>query len=476
MSAHDDDSEPSGRVSTKRLWEELRNGSIRQAERLEALTDSINDSTAKTQETLQSMQAILATLTTYIRQSSPAQSTNDQPAQPVAPPEESLSNPRREMPSQDARNYAAPIDARRSTPISVHSTRTTPEIPISRQTSPTYDFATTADRDLAYRRQTSTETDDTAKREASSHLPNVKALPSFSGKHGEDVNDWIEQIERHFFLYKVEEQFKTPLAVTRLKHGAHQFYRAAKTKNDGKELPWERFIRGLKDEYGSLKNIGFAIRQQMDSLQYKGPDSMLDYVDNFRELSQQVYDMAYADRLDRFLKKLPLACDTHCRDFARSDNTDMEIIYSHAKNWASNQIASSKNHRSRDADSYAPRLHRRHRKSKSKHRSKSASVPSEDEIDLMPASEGRCHRCNKPGHFIKDCRVKLPSDSNATYGRSTSKPSYGRSKRYSKAPAHRNKFYIAEELEDHTHSPSESESGTGSDFSETEESDDPLKG
>jgi len=166
---------------------------------------------------------------------------------------------------------------------------------------------------------------------------------------------------------------------------------------------------------------------------------MPDYCERFRHYETQIYEMAFTDRLDYFLAKIPGEAAMHIRNQGSLRSKDMEIVYQLARQWATN--AQTTRHQE---------PHRRNKPllkfgKKRSGRTSSASATTaakdsddEDDLDIIVPDElnkmdlmaTECWNCGKHGHFSRDCKSpRKDKKVNFVKGNSTSTNKYGKSKR-----------------------------------------------
>ena len=117
---------------------------------------------------------------------------------------------------------------------------------------------------------------------------------------------------------------------------------------------------------------------------------MNEYCEEFRALEAQIYDMAFADRLNNFLQKLPVEGALYIRNAAR-DTRDMEVIYRIAREWATNvrsTIGGFRRHPP-SLQSNRPRLLKHVQIHKPPDKKVDTKVDSDEELDVMHAEEDK---------------------------------------------------------------------------------------
>ena len=136
-------------------------------------------------------------------------------------------------------------------------------------------------------------------------------------------------------MYSVLEKNKVYNTTKYLDGEAQKFYMYLVTVNDGKVPTWKEFRHALISRYHHPSSREDILRQKLLAVPFKGAQRMNEYCEDFRALEAQIYDMAFADRLNNFLQKLPVEGALYIRNAAR-DTRDMEVIYRIAREWATN--------------------------------------------------------------------------------------------------------------------------------------------
>jgi len=122
-------------------------------------------------------------------------------------------------------------------------------------------------------------------------MMNKNALSTFSGKHDEDLDDWIFAMERHFQKTNVPLDQQTDLAVDYLRGNARALYRNIK---DPDGLTWLD-LKGILVNNFVPKNIQNILRTQLRELKQTG--CLEDYIYSFDTIMNKVKDMSEFDKV-----------------------------------------------------------------------------------------------------------------------------------------------------------------------------------
>jgi len=253
---------------------------------------------------------------------------------------------------------------------------------------------------------------ETATSTLSGNTSGIK-LPAFHGKDGENVVAWLHQAERFFKLKGTPDERKVDLISFHLDGDAQSFFHYCYVSNNYVELTWPNFQHAFRQKYEVPETRATLLRDKLKALRYRGPHDMPDYCERFRHYETQIYDMAFTDRLDYFLSRIPGEAAMHIRNQGSLRSKDMEIVYQLARQWATN--ARMTRH---------PEPHRRNKPllkfgKKRPGGSPSASVTTaakdsddDDDLDIIVPDElnkmdlmaTECWNCGKRGHFSRDCK------------------------------------------------------------------------
>ena len=208
------------------------------------------------------------------------------------------------------------------TPVSPYRSPVThpPPVPLCTREATTFTFATA----------------ETAASALGGSASGIK-LPAFQGKDGENVIAWLHQAERYFRLKNTAEDRKVDLISFALEGDAQSFFYYCFIRNNEIELTWDEFQHAFRQKYEVPRMRATLLRDKLEALRYRGPQHMPDFCEKFRQIESQIYDMAFTDRLNYFLKKLhPPEAAMHIQNQESLRSEDMEVVYQLARQWAIN--------------------------------------------------------------------------------------------------------------------------------------------
>ena len=258
-------------------------------------------------------------------------------------------------------------------------------------------------------------------------------LPPFHGKDGENVIAWLHQAERFFKLKNTADNHKVDLISFSLEDDAKSFFYYCFIRNNEVELTWDEFKYVFHQKYEAPRMRATFLRDKLEALRYRGPQHMPDFCEKFRQIESQIYDMAFPDRLNYFLKKLqPLEAAMHIQNQESLRSEDMEVVYQLARPWAINSRLLK--HQDHSHHRSGKPLLKFGKKSTGDSLSTPASTTakdSNDELDIivpeqlnkMDLMATECFKYGKRGQFARDCKSPRPADKRVNFGKS----SYGKS-------------------------------------------------
>ena len=263
-------------------------------------------------------------------------------------------------------------------------------------------------------RETTAFTHATAETVASALGGSVSGIkpPTFHGKDGENVIAWLHQAERFFKLKNTAKDRKVELISFFLEDDAQSFFHYCFMRNNEVELTWDEFTHAFRQKYEVPRIRATLLRDKLEALRYRGPQHMPDYCEKFRQIESQIYDMAFPDRLNYFLKKFPPEAAMHIQNQDSLRFGDMEVVYQLARQWAINARLAKhqdQNHRR----SGKPLLKFGKPSGNSAATSATAVAKDSDEdldiivpeqLNNMDLLATECWNCGKRGHFRRDCK------------------------------------------------------------------------
>jgi hypothetical protein len=260
-------------------------------------------------------------------------------------------------------------------------------------------------------------------------------LPSFHGKDGENVVAWIHQAERFFRLKNTAEDRKVDLASFSLLDDAQHFFHYCFVKNNEVDLTWDELKHALRQKYEVPRMRATLLRDKLDALHYRGPHHMPEFCEKFRQIESQIYDMAFPDRLNYFLKKLhPPEAAMHIQNQESLRSEDMEVVYQLARQWAINARLLKPHHERHRSGRSLLRFGKNKSTGSSPAPTSSSSATttaaattkdSDEELDIIQPEElnkmdlhtVECFNCGKHEHFARDCKSPPQTDKHVHFGK-----------------------------------------------------------
>jgi len=238
-------------------------------------------------------------------------------------------------------------------------------------------------------------------------------LPVFHGEDGENVVAWLHQAERFFKLKGTPEDQKVDLISFSLEDDAQSFFHYCYISNNCVELTWPEFQHAFRQKYEAPETRPTLLRDKLKALRYNGPHDMPDYCERFRRHEAQIYDMAFTDRLDYFLAKIPTEAAMHIRNQGSLRSKDMEVVYQLARQWAINaRMSKHQEHHRRSKPLLKFGKKRPSRNPSAAATTMAKDLDDEDDLDVIIPDElnkmdlmaTECWNCGKRGHFSRDCK------------------------------------------------------------------------
>jgi len=232
----------------------------------------------------------------------------------------------------------------------------------------------------------------------------AKPPPPFKGKDGENVLSWLLKIENAMNHSWVPEESKVVFCSALLSEHADNWYYMYHSKHPA--ATYAEFRAAFIERFERTEEREDILRDQLRSIRFGGIHKMGDYISRFQKVENQLFNMAYKDRLDHFKSPFPTELRLHLQ---RLKFKEMDGAYQAAREWAIQGVLEQRksmkpggskhsNPPSGKSTLFRPKLGQE-KKEKEKN-------DSEDELDLMDAKQLAgitCYNCRKKGHLSRDC-------------------------------------------------------------------------
>ena len=233
------------------------------------------------------------------------------------------------------------------------------------------------------------------------------SMPTFSGKSGERLDEWLYIMETAFSRLKVTDgkerlQMATPL----IKEGPLKALMAY-TKSDAGSSDWNGFQKVLRTQF-EPKLLDMKIRTQLRHL--RQTDSLQKYLKRFHELTVQLSDLsereklvAFTDGLQEKFKYEVLARE--CNTLAQAVDVVCNLDFCANKGAPEEVNMVKKVNFAKFKGRYGGKYQKPYKKTVN---------PNNGRINKKGPYSGEyraqmeCHRCKRKGHIAKNCRVNLP--------------------------------------------------------------------
>ena len=217
----------------------------------------------------------------------------------------------------------------------------------------------------------------------------VEKWPKFCGKNNENVSKWLKDITNELNLVKLTDEQKLSVIQTCLVDDARRWF----INNMSSLTTWNSFVSQLQKTFSSPIHQELALRK-VGTRQQAVDETVLHYYNDMVELFD-IIDINMSDQYKVAYLKAGLKVSLK-REVMRYDpqtSTEfLEVAQSEEKLEASlNALVNNESSLNTD---YFSAL-----------RSNMQSAPGQNRFDWK-SKQLRCFRCNRPGHFARNCFSK----------------------------------------------------------------------
>lgn len=132
---------------------------------------------------------------------------------------------------------------------------------------------------------------------------------TFSGKIGEDVNNWLSELDVYFSAVNVHDNTRTVFAMSHLREVALNWAVTSPNLAQPSNVSFDNFKLLLR---GRFNPVSTATQARSDLMLLKQTGSVSSYIANFEMLMQRIPDMSDADRLNFFQHGLRSSLKMEC--------------------------------------------------------------------------------------------------------------------------------------------------------------------
>ena len=249
--------------------------------------------------------------------------------------------------------------------------------------------------------------------------------PSFSGKPGERLDEWLFILNTAFRSLKItSNEERLDMATVYVKEGPLKALMAY--QKEAVNPNWIGFQEILRAQF-EPKLLTMKVRTQLRHLRQS--DSLHKYLKRFNELTVQLSNMSEEEKLVAFTDGLNEkykfeVIRAHCKNVAEAVDVACSLDFCASKGSPEELNTLKKVNFAKFKGKYGAKYQKPYKKNNNPNNGR---MNNKGPYSVPYRALMICHRCKKQGHIQKDCRVKLPESGKEN---SEQKKKYGNRNQY----------------------------------------------